>query len=162
MAMKVTALLKLALLLTFLALAVYLLRFTETGRSITPARFKEFVESVDPRWAPLIYVAIYIVGTVVLVPGAVMSFAGAILFGAYLGTLYTWIGATIGATLAFLTAKLLGRDFVDRLLRGKLKALDARLREHGFRALLVLRLVALFPFNGLNFGCGLTGIRFQD
>src|SRR5262245_14507914 len=120
MGAKVSSLLKLAVLLTFLALAVYFLRFTEAGRSITPSRFKEFVESVDRFWAPILYILIYIAGTVLLVPGTVMSFAGAILFGAYLGTLYTWIGATIGATLSFLVAKLLGRGFVDQLLKGKL------------------------------------------
>src|SRR5207244_6603246 len=70
--------------------------------------------------------------------------------------------ATIGATLAFLVAKFLGRGFVDQLLKGKLQALDQRLREHGFTGLLILRLVPLFPFNGLNFGCGLTSIRLRD
>ena len=107
MSSKVLSLFKLALLLTLLTLAVYFLRFTDAGRSITPARFKEFVESVDPLWAPFLYITVYVFGTVLLLPGTVMSFAGAILFGAYLGTLYTWIGATIGATLAFLVAKLL-------------------------------------------------------
>src|SRR5262249_21732172 len=61
-----------------------------------------------------------------------------------------------------LVAKLLGRDFVDQLLKGKLQTLDARLGKHGFSALLILRLVPLFPFNGLNFGCGLTSIRLRD
>ncbi|MBI3409538.1 MAG: TVP38/TMEM64 family protein [Planctomycetes bacterium] len=160
--MKVSAVLKLASLLAFILCAVYFLRFTDIGQSITPARFKEFVESFDPVWAPLLYIVIYIAGTVLLLPGTILSFSGAILFGAYLGTLYTWIGATIGATLAFLAAKFLGRGFVDQLLKGKLQTLDARLGKHGFSALLILRLVPLFPFNGLNFGCGLTSIRWRD
>jgi uncharacterized membrane protein YdjX (TVP38/TMEM64 family) len=61
-----------------------------------------------------------------------------------------------------LLAKALGRDFVDQLLGGRLQSLDQRLRERGFVSLLVVRLVPLFPFNGVNFGCGFTSIRVRD
>jgi uncharacterized membrane protein YdjX (TVP38/TMEM64 family) len=159
---RLKSLVKLGLLLGVLSGAIIFFRFTEVGRSITPRSFMEFIDTADPILAPLLYIAVYIVGTVLLLPGTILSFAGAILFGPYLGTLYTWIGASIGATLAFLLAKLLGRDFVNQLLRGKLQALDQRLGEHGFTGLLILRLVPLFPFNALNFGCGLTSIRLRD
>jgi uncharacterized membrane protein YdjX (TVP38/TMEM64 family) len=99
---------------------------------------------------------------VLLVPGLLLSFIGAVLFDVWAGTLYTWIGATIGATFSFWLARFLGRDFVDRLLTGKLQLLDQRLRQRGFVSLLVIRLVPLFPFNGVNFGCGLTSLRTQD
>lgn len=120
------------------------------------------IEAHGPVAARLIYIAVYIVGTVALLPGTVLSFAGAVLFGAYEGTLYTWIGATIGATLAYLMARVLGRDFVDRLFGGRFTAFDQRIREHGFTGLLIVRLLPLFPFNAVNFGCGLTGIRLRD
>ncbi|MCI0642510.1 MAG: TVP38/TMEM64 family protein, partial [Gemmataceae bacterium] len=108
------------------------------------------------------YIGIYIVGTVLLVPGTVLSFVGAALFGVWEGTLYTWIGATLGATAAFFLAKALGRDFVNQRLGGKLEALDRRLAQNGFASILILRLVPLFPFNGINFGSGLTSIRAGD
>ena len=98
------SLLKVALLLAFLAGAVYFFRFTPMGRSVTPQSVLEWIRSFDPLLARSVYVAIYILGTVLLVPGTVLSFAGAVLFGPYEGTLYTWIGATLGATLAFLLA----------------------------------------------------------
>src|SRR5579863_8296720 len=89
--------LKLAALVGFLAAAaVYYFRFTEQGRSISPQYVLDSIESHGPVTARLIYLAVYIVGTVLLLPGTVLSFAGAVLFGAYEGTLYTWIGATIG------------------------------------------------------------------
>jgi uncharacterized membrane protein YdjX (TVP38/TMEM64 family) len=159
---RLTMWLKLALLVAFLAAAVYYLRFTEQGREITPDFVLSSIESYGPVAARLIYIAIYIVGTVVLLPGSVLSLAGAVLFGAYEGTLYTWIGATIGATLAYLMARVLGRDFVERLFGGRFAAFDQRIREHGFTGLLVIRLLPLFPFNAVNFGCGLTGIRLRD
>jgi uncharacterized membrane protein YdjX (TVP38/TMEM64 family) len=156
------ALLKLGLLLALLAGAVYFFRFTETGRQLTPQSVLDLIRGFDPLVARLVYVAVYIVGTVLLVPGTALSFAGAVLFGPYEGTLYTWIGATVGATLACLVARLLGRDFVDQLLTGRLQALDDRLRRGGFTGLLLLRLVPLFPFTGINYGCGLTAIRPRD
>ena len=159
---KTKSLLKLALLLVFGGGAVYFFRYTDMGQAVDRERIRAFITSVDPVFARLLYVLLYIVGTVLLLPGVLLSFIGAVLFGVWEGTLYTWIGATIGATLAFLTARMLGREFVDQLLGGKLQALDQRLREHGLVSLLVLRLVPLFPFNGINFGCGLTSIRLRD
>ena len=126
-------------------------------------QIRSWIESVDPILARLLYVLFYIAGTVLFLPGSALSFVGALLFGVWEGTLYTWIGATIGATLAFAVARRwLGRDFVEQLLGGKLNLLDQRLREHGFVSMLVLRLVPLFPFVGVNFGCGLTSVRLRD
>lgn len=160
--LHIRSLVKLGLLLAFLAAAFAWLRLTETGRSITPQSVLLWMRSFDAFAATLVYLAVYIVGTVLLIPGTVLSFTGALLFGAYLGTLWTWIGATIGATLSFLLARALGRDSIDQLLGGRLQSLENRLRDSAFTGLLVLRLIPLFPFTGLNFGCGLTSIRLRD
>jgi uncharacterized membrane protein YdjX (TVP38/TMEM64 family) len=84
---KFTTWLKVALLVAFLAAGVYYFRFTERGREITPEFVLDNIESHGPVTARLIYVAVYIVGTVALLPGTVLSFAGAVLFGPYEGTL---------------------------------------------------------------------------
>lgn len=152
---------KVGVLTAFLLGVVCYFSFTEPGRNV-PRQIREYVENADPFWAPLLYVLFYILGSILLLPGTLLSFAGAILFGPYLGTLYTWVGATIGATLAFLISKSLGRSFVEGLLKGRLEALDRLVATQGFTGLLILRLVPLFPFNGLNFGCGLTRIRMTD
>ena len=163
------ALVRLGVLLALVLAAVWFTWFTETGRELrSPEGRTRFVELRDyvagfpPLVVPFLYITIYVAGTVCLLPGTLLSFVGSRLFGLFEATLYTWIGATIGATLCFLLAKLLGRDFVDQLLGGRLQALDERLKRHGFTGLLILRLVPLFPFNGINFGSGLTGIRFVD
>jgi len=159
---RFTTWLKLLLLVVFLVAAVYYFRFTERGREVTPEYVLNSIETHGPVAARLIYIAVYIVGTVLFLPGTVLSFAGAVLFGAYEGTLYTWMGATVGATLAFFMARVLGRDFVERLFGGRFTAFDQRIHEHGFSGLLIVRLLPLFPFNAVNFGCGLTGIRLRD
>ncbi len=157
-----SALVKVLVLLVLIAAAVYFTRFTEMGRQITVDSVRAYVQSFPPLLVPLVYIGVYVLGTVLFLPGTLLSFVGAQLFGLWEATLYTWIGATIGATLAFLIARRLGRDFVNQLLGGRLHALEQRLARHAFTGLLVLRLVPLFPFSGLNFGCGLTSIRLRD
>ncbi|MCI0377604.1 MAG: TVP38/TMEM64 family protein [Gemmataceae bacterium] len=153
---------KLVLLIAFVGVAVWFFRFTDTGRSITSENIRAAIDELHPVAQRLAYIGIYIVGTILLLPGTLLSFAGAAMFGVWEGTLYTWIGATIGATAAFFVAKALGRDFVNQRLGGKLEALDRRLAQNGFVSILILRLVPLFPFNGINFGSGLTSIRAGD
>jgi uncharacterized membrane protein YdjX (TVP38/TMEM64 family) len=159
---KLKTWLKIVILVSFLAGAIYFFRFTEQGRLISAEYLIEKINSLGPVQARLIYITVYIVGTVILVPGTVLSFPGAVLFGPYEGTLYVWIGATIGATLAFLFGRLLGRDFIEQLFGGRFALFDQRIRDHGFTGLLIIRLLPIFPFNGVNFGCGLTGIRIKD
>jgi uncharacterized membrane protein YdjX (TVP38/TMEM64 family) len=157
-----SALVKLFLLLALIAAAVYFTRFTDTGRQITVQSVRDYVRSYPALLVPLVYIAIYVLGTVLFLPGTLLSFVGAQLFGLWEGTLYTWIGATIGATLAFLVARRLGRDFVNQLLSGRLHVLEQHLQRHAFMGLLVMRLVPVFPFSGLNLGCGLTNMRLRD
>jgi len=162
MSSRIKPLIKLAVLVAFLAVCSYFFfRDTETRRALIK-NAGDIVDAADPVTVRLLYVLIYVAGTALLVPGLALSFIGSLLFSLWEATLWTWLGATLGATLAFLIAKWLGRDFVDGMLGGRLKALDDRLRDHGFTGLLILRLVPLFPFNALNFGCGLTAIRTRD
>jgi len=154
-------LLKVAALVAFLGAAFYVVGYTELGNSlrVRAESISAAIDEFDTVQARLLYVLVYVVGALLLVPGVLLSFIGALLFGVWEGTLYTWIGATIGATLAFWLAKALGRDFVAQRLGGKLQVLDQRVRDRGFVGLLLIRLVPLFPFNVVNFGCGLTGLR---
>ena len=159
---RTASLLKIVLLISFVAGAVGVFRFTSFGQALTPGNLRDLLDEFDPLAKRLLYIGGYILGTVLFLPGTLLSFLGAVLFGFWEGTLYTWIGATLGATAAFLLAKALGRDYVNSLLKGRMQALDERLRAHGFLGLLIMRLVPLFPFNGLNYGAGLTAIRFRD
>lgn len=108
---------------------------------------------------PLLFVAAYALATVCFVPGSVLTLAGGALFGPAAGTLYSLTGATLGATLAFLAARYLARDWVTRRLRGRLAQLVRGVDDEGWRFVAFVRLVPLLPFNLLNYALGLTGIR---
>ncbi|PLX83508.1 MAG: hypothetical protein C0617_11310 [Desulfuromonas sp.] len=153
--------LKFALLILFLAALVALAKFTGVGSYLSQEQLGRFLEQAG-FWAPLIYIVLYIVFTVFAFPGVVLTIAGALAFGALPATLYIVAGATIGACGCFLMARTLGRDFVARFLRGgKLKDFDESIEKHGLKILFIMRLIPLFPFNGINFGAGLSKVSFR-
>ncbi len=75
------------------------------------------------------------------------------------GAAYAICGATLGATLAFALGRALGRDGVRRILGARAPRLEVAVDETRFLALLILRLLPVVPFNGLNYAAGVTGIR---
>ena len=109
---------------------------------------------------PLLFIGLYAVGTVLFLPGAVLTLAGGALFGPLWGTLYSLAGATLGAALAFLVARYLARDWVQGRVKGLLGRLIRGVEAEGWRFVAFTRLVPLFPFNLLNYALGLTRIRF--
>jgi uncharacterized membrane protein YdjX (TVP38/TMEM64 family) len=86
---------------------------------------------------------------------------GAAIFGPYWGFLYVWLGAMLGASMAFLIGRYLGRDFAASIAGDKLKRYDDAIGRNGFATVLYLRLI-YFPFTPMNFGMGLTKVRFWD
>ena len=111
--------------------------------------------------APLLFMFVYIVGTVFFFPGAVLTLLGGALFGPVLGTVYNLTAATIGSILSFLVARHLASDWVEKKTGGKLKQLINGVENEGWRFVAFTRLVPLFPFNLLNYGLGLTKIKLS-
>jgi uncharacterized membrane protein YdjX (TVP38/TMEM64 family) len=108
------------------------------------------------------FVVIYIVQTAFSLPGAaILSLAAGAIFGSVLGTLYTNIAATTGATLAFLITRYMLRDVVLHKFGSKLEGINRELEIRGFNYLLFLRLVPLFPFFLINLAAGLTRLPLR-
>jgi uncharacterized membrane protein YdjX (TVP38/TMEM64 family)/rhodanese-related sulfurtransferase len=110
-------------------------------------------------WAPLGFIALFALATVLFLPGAMFGLAGGALFGPLWGSAWNLIGATLGATLAFLAARYVASDWVARRSGGRLKQLIEGVEAEGWRFVAFVRLVPLFPFNLLNYALGLTRIR---
>ncbi len=109
---------------------------------------------------PLLFILLYIIGTVFFLPGSILTLLGGALFGPVAGTFYNLTGATIGAILAFLIARYLAYDWVEKKTGGRLKQLLLGVQDEGWRFVAFTRLVPLLPFNLLNYALGLTAIRF--
>ena len=109
--------------------------------------------------AVILYVAVYILQTGFSLPGgALMTLTGGFLFGSVLGTIFVNIGATTGATLAFLAARYVLRDWVERKFGKRIEPIQAGFAQNAFSYLLTLRLIPAFPFFLVNLVSGLTRI----
>lgn len=140
-------------------------RFTPLGAYITLENanaLARWARSLGPI-APVLYLALYAVGTVVLIPGSVLSAVGGLSFGVYLGTALVSIGSTLGASSAFLVARYLARPTVEKIVKKRplFKKIDEGVRLHGWRMVAVTRLVPIFPYMFINYALGLTNIRFS-
>lgn len=109
-------------------------------------------------WAPVAFIALYAAGTVLFLPGSVLTLAAGALFGVLPGALYSLAGATLGAVLAFLIARHLAGNWVAQKTGGRLKQLIEGVEAEGWRFVAFVRLVPLFPFNVVNYALGLTRI----
>jgi uncharacterized membrane protein YdjX (TVP38/TMEM64 family) len=153
-------LVKAGVLLAFIAGAVYLVRYSPVKGYFTPDSLKGFVEGTG-LWAPLVFVFLYAAGVCLFLPGTLLTALGAAIFGAYWGFVYVWIGAMIGAGAAFWIGRTLGREFAASLIGNRLRKYDDAIERNGFATVLYLRLI-YFPFTPMNFGMGLTKVRFWD
>lgn len=110
--------------------------------------------------AMALFILAYIVQTGFSLPGgAIMTLAGGFLFGSFLGTALVNIGATTGATLGFLSARYLLRDWVEQKFGDRLEPIQAGFAKNAFSYLMTLRLIPAFPFFLVNLVSGLTRIN---
>ena len=125
--------------------------------------FAQWIDGLGA-WAPIVFIAGYAVAVVAAVPGSILTLAGGAIFGIALGTVYVLIAATLGASGAFLVARYLARPAVERRIAGNARfaAIDRAVADQGRRIVFLLRLSPAFPFNLLNYGLGLTRVRFAD
>jgi uncharacterized membrane protein YdjX (TVP38/TMEM64 family) len=135
------------------------------GREIAvrlPA-YAAWVQSLGA-WGPAAFIAGYGIGAVVFVPAALLTFTAGALWGFGLGVVYVMLGATLGATLAFLTARHVVRRFVEAYVarHPKLGAIDRAVESEGLRLVFLLRLSPLVPFSLLNYVLGISRVRFRD
>ena len=157
---RTKALVKAGILVVFIGLAIYLIRFTPIKSYLTAKALGHFLEMAG-YWAPVLFMLIYAVGVCLFLPGTLLTGLGAAIFGAYWGFLYVWIGAMLGASGAFFIGRTLGREFAASLIGNRLKKYDDAIERNGFATVLYLRLV-YFPFTPMNFGMGITKVHFRD
>lgn len=137
--------------------------YFDLGRFLSLDSLKEnrdhllaFTEAHYPAAVGL-FILTYITVTGLSLPGAViLTLAGGFLFGSVLGTLYVNLGATTGATLAFLAARYVLRDWVEQKFGKWLGPIQQGFTNHAFSYLMTLRLIPLFPFFVVNLVSGLT------
>ncbi len=114
--------------------------------------------------APIAFIVLYNLATVLLIPGSVLTLGSGVLFGLWWGSLYVFFAATLGATLAFWIGRNVAREWVSEKMSAypKFETIDRAVAKEGFKIVFLTRLSPLFPFNLLNYAFGITQVSLKD
>ncbi len=112
----------------------------------------------------LAYILIYNLATVLFIPGSLLTLGGGAIYGVVWGSIYVFIAATLGATLAFLIGRYVAQDWVSKKIERNVtfKAIAAAVAQDGFKIVLLTRLSPIFPFTLLNYAFGVTQVSIRD
>ena len=111
---------------------------------------------------PAVFILIYTGAVVAALPGSAITIIAGAIFGSVLGVIVVSIASTVGAALAFLVGRYFARDAIAKWLskRERFRRLDNLTEKHGAIIVALVRIVPVFPFNIVNYGFGLTRVRF--
>lgn len=142
-----------------LVTALIIFKFTPISYWLQPQNLQALKEQAGV-FAPLGYIVIYFVATILVFPATILTLSAGALFGLFWGTLWTVIGATLGATGAFLISRFVAGDWAKQQFEkgDRLRNLSRGIEQDGFWFALSLRLAPVFPFNAVNYLLGLTPI----
>lgn len=168
-----SSILKSLKVLGFAVLSFMIAAMPAIAASSTPAESWNLQEAVQgilsqiQQWGAvgaLAFIALYAVAAVAFVPGSLLTLGAGFVYGVVQGSFYVFIGASLGAVLAFLVGRYLARDWVARKIQtnSKFKAIDEAVGQAGFKIVLLTRLSPVFPFNLLNYAFGITGVSLRD
>jgi len=144
-----------------LLLRVFDIRF----RDLTPSKVRDFLLSFGFVKGALLYIVIYTFSLrpFIPIPPTLYTLAGGFTFGPVWGTILTVTGATLNASVTFLVARTLGRDFVDRISKGKFDKVNQMLRENSFKSLLIIRTSPIGPpFDLVSYASGVLSVSFWN
>jgi uncharacterized membrane protein YdjX (TVP38/TMEM64 family) len=112
----------------------------------------------------IVFIGIYIIATLAFLPAALLTLGAGVIFGVIWGSIYVFIGATLGAIAAFLVGRYLAQGWVKEKISSykKFAIIDKAVSKEGLKIVLLVRLSPLFPFNLLNYALGITSVSFQD
>ena len=110
---------------------------------------------------PIFFIGIYVVATVLFIPGSVLTLGAGAVFGVLWGSIYVSLAATLGATCAFLVGRYLARDAIARRIAGneRFAAIDRAVASEGWKIVGLTRLSPVFPFTLLNYAFGITRVK---
>jgi uncharacterized membrane protein YdjX (TVP38/TMEM64 family) len=136
--------------------------FSPLRDSLTRENIRAAVDQIRSVWyAPIVYVLLYAAGCVVALPASIFVIAAGFIWGWLLGGAYAMVGGLTGAIVSFFIGRFIGEGLLDRF--GRIGRIVAKQVDHaGFMSLLVLRNIPGIPFAVLNYGAGVTGVKFRD
>ena len=149
-------------ILVLLGAAIAAVMLSPLRDHMTVQNMRAAVAAMQGIWyGPILFLLAFILGSILLLPASVFILPAGLVWGWKLGFIYSMIGGTLGAVGSFAIAKYLGGGFLSRFgVRGQ--QIARKLDHAGFKTLLILRLIPLWPFPVYNYGAGLAGVRSRD
>ena len=147
-------------LIRLIVLAVILIGAAVTIAIVGTDGIGELLENAaDSRLGIAAFMAVYIAGVVLMVPGTLGTLTAGAVLGFAVGFPVAGVSALIGATIAFFVSRFVGKEGMNELLGDRLTSIDDWLMDNDFLSIVILRLMPIVPFNGLNYAAGLTSVR---
>ncbi len=128
---------------------------------IDQTQLQAFIEQAGI-WAPVVYIAVYIVATSLLLPSTALNITGGAIFGPVWGVVWTSVGAILAAILSFLFTRTIGHEMVNRKFGNRWPSMDEEVRRNGLSYIFAIRLLPIFPYGLVNYAAGLTSISFKS
>ena len=155
---RVVRIVKAVIIIALIAAAVIAVRMLPVAQWLE--QFKAWVEGAGAL-GYVLYTLVYVVCCVFLIPALALSIGAGAIFGFAAGSIVVLIGATLGATAAFLLARTVLRHRVEKWTanNAKFRALDRAITREGTKIMWLVRLSGFPPFTWVNYAFGLTGIR---
>ncbi|MTI70032.1 MAG: TVP38/TMEM64 family protein [Firmicutes bacterium] len=140
---------------------IYIINKLNIFNGYSPEDIKIYLDTFGVL-APIVYIIIFTIVPLTLFPDSILAIAGGMGFGLLKGCIYTLIGALFGATLSFYISRLLGRNFLKKLIKKDITPLKEQLENNGFWIILILRCIPLFPFDIISYAAGLSEVKYKD
>ena len=149
--------------ISLVGLVLFIYLMTPVREYLEPKRLHSIFQAIQQTWwSPFALIAAATLGCIVALPVTPFTLLIGATYKIPLAIIYNFIGLMLGATADFFLARYLGRDFISRFFKGRLEKFDEKSERHGFRLMLYLRMVPFLPFISINFGAGLSKIKFSD
>ncbi len=112
----------------------------------------------------IVFILIYNLATILFIPGSLLTLGGGAIYGVLWGSIYVFISATLGATIAFLIGRHFARNWVSQKIQAypRFQLIDIAVAKNGLKIVLLTRLSPIFPFNLLNYAFGITRVSLRD
>lgn len=151
----------LVLLAIVVVAAWFVYKFIPIGK-LNLSSVQDYINSYGP-FAAIVYILFFSIRTLLVIfPYSVVVILGGSIFGPVKGFIYSMVSVFISASLAFFISRLFGKEFVQKLARGKVQQFDTKIGQHGFKIILFMRLSTVFPFDIVNYTAGLTRVKYKD
>ncbi|MCR1935208.1 TVP38/TMEM64 family protein [Clostridium tepidum] len=151
-----------SLILIIIIVAVFLIRHGHTLKKMNIRHTVKYIRRCG-KFSSICFLLVYALKPLVLiVPASMLSLVGGILFGPVKGFIFNMLGFFLSGSLAFWLSRILGKSFVDKILKGKAVELDNNIGKQGFKIIFLLRFPPIFPFDPLSYAAGLTKMKYKD